>query len=56
MQYVDKKTHNLMLISNQLKKLQKNIRKKLSTKMWQKNGVFDLYYSVQNSSVLHFLV
>ncbi len=43
MQFGYKKTPNLMLISNPLKKLQKTHAKKLSTKKKQKNGIFDFY-------------
>ncbi len=49
------KTHNLILISNPLKKLQNTQAKKLSTKKWEKNGVFDFYYCVRNFSVSNFL-
>jgi hypothetical protein len=40
-----------MLILNILKKLQKTWAKK-----WQKNGVFDFYYSVQKFSAYNFLL
>ncbi len=46
------KPHNL--ISNP-KKLQNTQAKKLSTKKWEKNRVFDFYYCVQKFSVCNFL-
>ncbi len=47
MQYGLKKTQNLMLISNPLKKLQNLMRKRLSTKTDRK---MDIYYCVQKLS------
>ncbi len=55
--YGNHKMRNLMIMSNLFKKLQKTHAKKLSSKKWQKNSVFDFCYCVQKFSAYNlFLV
>jgi hypothetical protein len=48
------KTHNLILISNPLKKMQNTQAKKFINEKVRENGAFDFYYCVQKFSVSNF--
>ncbi len=55
MQYVYQMTQNLMLISNPLKKLQKDLCKQIISEKVAKNRLFDFNYFVQKFSAYNFI-